>query len=197
MRPAGVQRAYPLQPAGYGSLTKVAIERSRSYYESYEETGEKFTGYDAKPLQSELIEDRSLTKRQFLRLREREQELEPRIEYGVKPNTLLHVKDGEKAIRQGLQTGERQYVIDKETGAKVPVTGSSRSRRVWQADKTLLKQGNPFKMPEDFKRTSSQTKVTRHDADTVFRNAPLDDKVQDTDPDIERIAHAKGLHYHK
>jgi hypothetical protein len=43
--------------------------------------------------------------------------------------------------------------LDKQTGELVETTDHSRVR--WKSDKTLLRRGNPFSLPADFKRQGS------------------------------------------
>lgn len=66
--------------------------------------------------------------------------------------------------------------LDKLNGNMV---GTTDNRVVWKSDRTLLRKGNPFSYPTDFKRETSRTKAIKHDPDTPFKGGTVESPVED------------------
>jgi hypothetical protein len=90
----------------------------------------------------DVDDERSLTKKQYLRILPERREKE----YSY----------GRVLVKNGKPVDESNQIVVKE-------------RTVWRSDKTLLNRGIPFQMPSDLKRETSRGKGIKHDQDTKFR----------------------------
>lgn len=138
------------------SITAVACEAGNTYECS--EAKEVYSGSDVIGVIEVEIEDRSLTRRQLLRIGSRQIEVEPVV------------------------TRQLDKVHFKKTG-EVKLIQVNNNRVTWKSDRTLLNRSKPFAKLAELKRQTSKTKQIRFDPDTEFRQPK--EHSSEVDPDFK------------